>query len=281
MADGGRQMADGKSQMANGRWQITEDHASRPTPHVLRTTQYLSLAFVLLLSFLSTTLSASLWKLLPFLSRTLTYPWQLLLLTGPWLAWLAGLGGRRLLDLLSAGFTVKPAQRETPAPDEARLSPAPVVLVAALIALALLGSYDYLRPLTTNAPVPEAPLAIFGDNQIALLSAVTAGPPGPAGQVTALVRWQALRPLDLDYTVFFHIVGPDGKRWGQQDTMPQGNRFPTSQWRPGQVVMDQYQATIAVDAPISDDYRYFLGLYQWQTGQRLTTRTDDKVVLTP
>jgi hypothetical protein len=63
--------------------------------------------------------------------------------------------------------------------------------------------------------------------------------------------------------------------------MPQGNRFPTSQWRPGQVVMDQYQATIAVDAPISDDYRYFLGLYQWQTGQRLTTRTDDKVVLTP
>jgi hypothetical protein len=185
------------------------------------------------------------------------------------------------LDLLSAGFTVKPAQRETPAPDEARLSPAPVVLVAALIALALLGSYDYLRPLTTNAPVPEAPLAIFGDNQIALLSAVTAGPPGPAGQVTALVRWQALRPLDLDYTVFFHIVGPDGKRWGQQDTMPQGNRFPTSQWRPGQVVMDQYQATIAVDAPISDDYRYFLGLYQWQTGQRLTTRTDDKVVLTP
>jgi hypothetical protein len=99
--------------------------------------------------------------------------------------------------------------------------------------------------------------------------------------VTALVRWQALRPLDHDYTVFFHAIGPDGNRWGQQDTMPQGNQLPTSQWRPGQVVTDQYQVILAPGAPISSDYRYYLGLYLWQTGQRLATGTDDKVVLGP
>jgi hypothetical protein len=90
-----------------------------------------------------------------------------------------------------------------------------------------------------------------------------------------------LRLIDQDYTVFFHAVGPDGSRWGQQDTMPQNGELPTSRWRPGQVIQDQYQITLATDAPISSDYRYLLGLYQWQTGERLTSGADDKVVLTP
>jgi hypothetical protein len=129
--------------------------------------------------------------------------------------------------------------------------------------------------------VPDAPVAIFGDNQIALLSAVLAGAPVPGGQVKLLTRWQALRPIDQDYTVFFHVVGPDGSRWGQQDTMPQNGNLPTSVWRPGQVIEDQYQLTLAGDAPVSSDYRYHLGFYEWQSGERLTTATDDKVVLTP
>ncbi len=274
--------------------------------------QYLATTIVLSLSFLSTTLAAPLWRVLPFLARTLTYPWQLLLLAGPWLAWLAGLGARRLLDLVPR-VTLRrmktsppcppllPGEGETAAPPPsqgggrgvgrrfsgqdavarkggwgARLS-----LIATLLVLVLLGSYDSLQPKTTNVPVPAAPVAIFGDNEIALLSAVTAGPPGPGGRVTALVRWQALRPLDHDYTVFFHAIGPDGNRWGQQDTMPQGNQLPTSQWRPGQVVADQYQVILAPGAPISSDYRYLLGLYLWQTGQRLATGPDDKVVLGP
>ena len=236
---------------------------------------------VLILALLSTTLAAPFWRLLPFLSRTLTYPWQLLLLVGPWLAWLAGSGGRALL-----------AQW----PEEAREGRA-VPLFAGLLALTLLSAYSApltilsraqdgsagqpLNPPALSVAAPDAPVAIFGDNEIALLSAVIAGPAGPGGQATVLVRWQALRPLGQDYTVFFHALGPDGNRWGQQDTMPQDGKLPTSQWRPGQIVQDQYQLTLAPDAPIGGDYRYLLGMYWWQTGQRLTTGADDKVVLTP
>ena len=224
-----------------------------------------SLAVVLIVAALSTTLAAFFWQVLPFLARTLTYPWQLLLLAGPWLAWLAGLGGRALLDLW---------------PDEGRQRWA-VPLIAALLTFTLLGAYGVLNPTTTSVPVPDAPVAIFGDNQIALLSAEPVGAPEPDGQVTLLTRWQALRPIDQDYTVFFHAIGPDAKRWGQQDTMPQDGKLPTSGWRPGQVVQDQYRLTLAADAPVSSDYRYQLGFYEWQSGERLTTATDDKVVLTP
>ena len=54
--------------------------------------------------------------------------------------------------------------------------------------------------------------------------------------------------------------------------MPQDGKLPTSSWQPGQVIEDQYQLTLAADAPVSSDYRYLLGLYQWQTGERLTHR---------
>ena len=224
-----------------------------------------ALTVVLILAALSMTITAFFWQGLPFLARTLTYPWQLLLLAGPWLAWLAGLGGRVLLELW---------------PDEARQRWT-VALFAGLLTMTLLGAYEVLNPTTTSVPAPEAPVAIFGENQIALLSAEPVGSPTPGGQIKLLTRWQALRPLDQDYTVFFHAEGPDGSRWGQQDTMPQNGKLPTSSWQPGQVIEDQYQLALAADAPVSSDYRYLLGLYQWQTGERLTSGADDKIVLTP
>jgi hypothetical protein len=241
----------------------TDNDTITPTPQ--RTDALFALAVVLILAALSMTLAAFLWQGLPFLARTLTYPWQLLLLAGPWLAWLAGLGGRVLLELW---------------PEEAQRRWA-VPLVAGLLTITLLGVYSVLNPTTTSAPVPDAPVAIFGDNQIALLSAEPVGSPTPGGQIELLTRWQALRPIDQDYTVFFHAVGPDGSRWGQQDTMPQNGKLPTSSWQPGQVIQDEYRIVLATDAPVSSDYRYLLGLYQWQTGARLTSGTDDKVVLTP
>jgi hypothetical protein len=225
------------------------------------------LAVVLILVFLSGTLAAPIWRSAPFPARTLTYPWQLLLLAGPWLAWLAGLGGRALADLFPA------AQREAAARP----------LFAALLALVLLGSYSYLNPTTVSPPAPDAPLAIFGDNEIALLEVapVRAGGADAGGADAGVdVRWQALRPLARDYTVFLHAIGPDGQMVGQHDTMPRDNTLPTSQWRPGQVVDDRYRATLKPGTP-RDETRYNLGLYEWQTGKRLLTATDDKVAVQP
>jgi hypothetical protein len=59
--------------------------------------------------------------------------------------------------------------------------------------------------------------------------------------------------------------------------MPQGGKTPTSGWRPGALVEDQYTLALKPGAPPA--IHYVLGLYQWQTGQRLPTAGDDKVVL--
>ncbi len=224
-----------------------------------------SLALVVSLVWLASTFAAAFWRFLPALSGTLTYPWQLLLLAGPWLAWLAGVGAHRLCT------TLPPRGRQRQA----------ISLSGALIVLVVLAVYGDLRLETAKASIPNAPVAIFGQDEIALLRVTTAGTPGPGGRVSVAVEWQALRPLDRDYTVFFHVLGPDGTRHGQQDTMPLSGRLPTSRWRPGQVVADEYQVTLPIDAPVSDSYRYWLGFYLSETGARLGVGGDDKLVIQP
>ena len=222
-----------------------------------------------LLGLLAGVLLAALLWLPVILGRGVGAPRALMLtvwltLALPWLALVAGWIAARLSAMLEPG--------------EARLRPA---LAASLIALILLGAYAGPRPVELRAAVPAAPLAIYGDNEIALLDVKTEGAPGPGGRVVIEPVWQALRPLDRDYTVFFHVVGPDGARVGQQDGFPQGGQAPTSGWTPGRLVADRYEAALAADAPLGGPYRYWLGFYDAATGQRLSVGMDDKFVVTP
>jgi hypothetical protein len=182
----------------------------------------------------------------------------------PWLALLAGWVAAILDAMLS--------------PDETGLRPA---AFASLLALVLLLAYNAPRPLELRAPIPAAPVAIFGENELALISVETEGEPGPGGRVAIEAVWQALRPLDRDYTVFFHVVGPDGLRHGQQDAMPLDGQMPTSAWQPGRLVADRRAAALSPNAPIGGPYQYWLGVYDAATGVRLPAGSDDKFVLSP
>ena len=227
---------------------------------LIRRSLWVCLSLVLVLTFLTLTWAAPLWRLPGFsqASRTLTYPWQLLALVGPFLALLAG----------SVGAGLRPAPTR----------PAPTAYTAALIALTLLSSYGYLEPRTTRYEPGAAPLAVLGDNQILLLDAQMEGPLQPGRTVRLGVRWQPLRPLSRDYTVFVHAVDEAGQRWGQQDTQPQSGTYPTSQWQVGEVIEDRYELRIAADGP-PGDYHLNLGLYEWQSGERMRVGDDDKVKL--
>jgi len=244
---------------------LSQDSPEVTRVNELKRTRNFALTAVVLLVFLSVSLSAPLWRGLPFLSRTLTYPWQLLLLAGPWLAWLAGLGARRL------GVVLSPSGQMT----------AMAPLLAGMLALVILETYVDWRPVTTIEPAGDAPLAIYGDNEIALLSVETQGAPAPGGRIALEVRWQALRPLTHDYTVFFHVVAADGQRYAQHDGMPQDGQLPTTHWLPGEIVADRYEVALSPDAPRDSDYRYWLGWYLGATGQRLVVGEHDKYVITP
>ncbi|MBN1978372.1 MAG: glycosyltransferase family 39 protein [Anaerolineae bacterium] len=90
--------------------------------------------------------------------------------------------------------------------------------------------------------------------------------PGDALPLT--LTWQADGPTDIDYTVFVHLVGPDGLPHGQLDVFPGGGSAPTSSWAPGQVVVDELALPIAADAA-PGTYHVAVGLYDAASGGRL------------
>ncbi|MCX7683362.1 MAG: glycosyltransferase family 39 protein [Anaerolineae bacterium] len=91
----------------------------------------------------------------------------------------------------------------------------------------------------------------------------------PGEVLTLTLYWQADGPTDLDYSVFVHLVGPDGRNHGQAD-YPAGGEIgvPSSGWATGQVIVDRVSLTVAPDAP-GGSYRLAVGMYDVLTGVRL------------
>jgi hypothetical protein len=110
----------------------------------------------------------------------------------------------------------------------------------------------------------------------------------PAGETLGLtLYWQALNPMVESYSVFTHLLGPANEILGQQDGVPQGGAYPTSQWRPGEVVVDRYELVIDANAP-GGQHPLEIGLYRPADGVRLPVFDeggqpvpDDRILLGP
>jgi hypothetical protein len=90
--------------------------------------------------------------------------------------------------------------------------------------------------------------------------------PGDAWELT--LYWEALAPMETNYTVFVHVEDAAGNIVAQADLQPTGGFYPTSAWMPGHTLKDSYRLTIPEDTPPSE-YRVLAGLYDPATGERL------------
>ncbi len=124
------------------------------------------------------------------------------------------------------------------------------------------------------APSPDHPAgAIFG-RAVRLLGYaldVTSARPGDTVKLT--LYWQALAPLDRDYTVFTHLLGDPNPAtgsplWAGHDSQPDNGHYPTSAWQPGEVILDVHPLLIPAAAP-PGEYRLEAGLYLLETMVRL------------
>ena len=98
--------------------------------------------------------------------------------------------------------------------------------------------------------------------------------PGEAFPLT--LYWRALDEMDTSYTVFVHVVGPDGVIRGQWDNVPGGDSLPTTGWVKDEVIVDEYTVPMGDDAP-PWQYTILVGMYDPITGERLqVTGTQDQ-----
>ncbi|MFN2137280.1 MAG: 6-pyruvoyl-tetrahydropterin synthase-related protein [Candidatus Promineifilaceae bacterium] len=143
-----------------------------------------------------------------------------------------------------------------------------VVLLTAVFALFLepSGVLHYNSSGSTAEPVQEQLYADLGE-QIALLGydiSTTEVKPGDTLYLT--LYWKAQQPLDINYQVFVHLLGPDGLV-AQSDKINPGD-FPTRRWPIDKYVRDEHQIVIPSDlAP--GRYELATGLWVQSDGWRL------------
>jgi len=85
--------------------------------------------------------------------------------------------------------------------------------------------------------------------------------------------WRSLTSdMRESYTVFVHLIGPDGTIYGQWDKEPgERSKEPTTGWVETEVVVDPITVPLAADAP-PGSYHLVVGLYLAPDGPRLPLR---------
>jgi hypothetical protein len=116
--------------------------------------------------------------------------------------------------------------------------------------------------------VATIPVAARFDNQLQLNSIdVLDSSSQPGGTVRLRLKWQALTAISKDYKVFVHLFAGD-QIVTQHDGQPVGELRPTSTWKVGEDISDQFAMTIPADTP-SGNYQLRIGLYDPNTQVRL------------
>jgi len=100
--------------------------------------------------------------------------------------------------------------------------------------------------------------------------------PGEALHLT--LYWQALLPMEENYTIFTHLLLPPDQVWAQDDQQPREGQMPTSTWQPGQLVEDHYELALPAEAP-PGVYEVEIGLYLPATGRRLKVGLSDRGIV--
>ena len=95
--------------------------------------------------------------------------------------------------------------------------------------------------------------------------------------IVLMLYWRAIGKIDRDYTMFAHLVAPDGTVIAAYDSAPRKGRVPTSQWNAMPYIADSIVIPVNANAPIGSNDRIEIGWYDSATRQRL----DGTAVIAP
>jgi hypothetical protein len=69
----------------------------------------------------------------------------------------------------------------------------------------------------------------------------------PGEDLRFTLYWQTLAPISENFTVFTHLLAPEGRLLAQLDGQPLQGRVPTGKWLPGAIYADRYDMRLSPD----------------------------------
>jgi len=170
------------------------------------------------------------------------------------------------------------------------VTPLAGVLGVIMLAIAVVSPFRYIAPayarpvLSKVEGIAEGPAllsetelekipnhkAVTFDDQIKLLGydiSREAVRPGESLDVT--LYWQALAPMERNYSVFVHLLDENDLVLASQDTFPGQGTYPTRLWRVGDAIADVYTIVVPPTAFTPSLAQLEVGLYEFDSGKRL------------
>ena len=151
-------------------------------------------------------------------------------------------------------------------------------LAATLLTIALVIPFRYIAPayarphMLSAAELENLPRQLnvtFGDC-MKLLDYEVDPTITQAGHSLALtLYWQAICPIDADYTIFVHLLDDLESVVAGEDTFPGLGSFPTSQWQAGDAIADTYFLQIPAATEAISFAQLEVGMYDFTRGERL------------
>jgi hypothetical protein len=116
---------------------------------------------------------------------------------------------------------------------------------------------------------PPVPLEVVLTDGITLVGyGIDPEPATPEDVLHLTLYWQATGTPSLDYTVFVHLLGPNGSQIAGADGPPVAGDYRTSLWQAGDQIEDLHIMPLPPDLP-PGTYHIVIGLYDPVTGLRL------------
>jgi hypothetical protein len=107
----------------------------------------------------------------------------------------------------------------------------------------------------------------------------------PGATFPLTLYWQANGPTERSYTLFVHLLGPEGRPRGQIDRIPGRGAAPTTSWAADQTLVEEIALPVDADAS-PGTYRIAVGFYDPAYGDRLPATdaegqrlADDRAIL--
>ena len=137
-----------------------------------------------------------------------------------------------------------------------------------MLAVALLAPFATIAPAYARPdPVPppevvDAPLDVTFGDRIKLIGAdVETESARPGQAIEIMLYWQALAPMDRDFSTFVHLLDEHDIVVAQRDMLPGQGLWPTSQMKPGEVIVTRYVLNIPVTAYAPSALTWEVGVY--------------------
>jgi 4-amino-4-deoxy-L-arabinose transferase-like glycosyltransferase len=147
----------------------------------------------------------------------------------------------------------------------------PGFVAGGLFVLSLAAPFVLIQPAFAKPVLQKLPAGMglsgarFGD-RVELIGMRLSDHVEPGGilRVTTYWRvtsyWHTLQTMQRDQRLLIRLMRPDGNSAGQLDATLGTNLYPTTLWRPGQIIVDTHDVRADADLPLGMELRVHLGV---------------------